>query len=103
MRGKKHTLVNILLGVILANRQNTRLLSPGWVGSVRIVDGVLEELVGVLLDNHHSHGLNNISEVFNQDSSFRRELLEVNGGSVDGVLEDLVDLSVVGHSTTGQL
>jgi hypothetical protein len=96
----RHTLVNILLGVILANRQDTRLLGPGWVGSVRVVDGVLEELVGVLLDNHHSHSLDNIPEVFNQDSSFRRELLEVDGGGVDDVFEDLVDLSIVWHSAT---
>jgi len=100
--GEQRTLINVLLGVILADGGDTRLLGPGWVGGVRVVDGVLEELVGVLLYDHHSHSLENISEVFDQDSSFRRELLEINGSSVDGVFEDLVDLRVVRHSSACQ-
>jgi hypothetical protein len=65
--GVGHTLVNVLLGIILGDGSDTRLLGSGAITVVGSVDGVLEELVGVLLDYHHSCGLDDISEVLNED------------------------------------
>lgn len=93
------TLVNVLLGFLLGDWDNTVLLGSRWVSSVRCPNGVLQQLVGVLLLNHHSESLEDISSVVNQDSTLGREFLNVNRGVFNGVGKSLVHLLVVWHSS----
>lgn len=94
------TLVDILLGIGLGDGNDTILLGSRWVSSVRSPNGFLQELIGVLLLNHHSESFEDISSVVNQDSTLWGELLDVDGGVLDGILESRVHLLVVWHSTS---
>jgi hypothetical protein len=64
-------------------------------------DGVLEQLIGVLLVDLHPQSLDDVPDIVNEDASFGGELLLVDGGVSDAVLEGLVNLDVVGHSAEG--
>jgi len=92
------TLVNILLRILLGDRDDSVLSRSRWVSGVRGPDRVLEQLVGVLLLDDHSQGLEDISGVIDQDPALGGELVDRDGRVADGVLERLVDLLVVGHS-----
>lgn len=55
-------LVCVVLGLAFGDGDDVVLLGARGVTSVRSIDSVLEELVGVLLDHHGAHGLDDVPE-----------------------------------------
>lgn len=63
---------------------------------------ILEQLVGVLLCDHHPCGLHDIAGILDELLAVRRKGVDVNGGIVSDVAQGLVDLCVGRHATLAE-
>ncbi len=67
-----------------------------------VPDEILEELVGVLLLDHETRGLDDIPGIIYQTLAVGRKLPGVDRGVLENVVEGAIDLLVRGHAGLGE-
>ena len=99
-----HTELAIILGLLLVDGEDIVgvLLRRVNIDVARVPDEALEELVRVLLLNHHSCSLDDVACILDELLAVWGERVDVDGGVGCDVAESLVDLGVGGHAALAE-